>query len=240
MNKEKIIDSYRRYFYVTYAYNEELRKKSYRVRYEVFCKEFNYWHCPNQLEQDEYDSRSRHCLLMHKPSGTAAGCVRLIMPLEDSNASFPFEICCGDAVDKNKFDLSTINNTSYGEISRLAVLSTFRRRNTDDKKPISFPDKEKLIESGRESFPLISVSLSLGILAMLLNSGLKYGVAMMEPRLTRMLSRIGIVFKQIGNVVDYHGRRGPFLISREDILSNLTPEFEPLMKLIDVELTRKH
>jgi N-acyl amino acid synthase of PEP-CTERM/exosortase system len=71
---------------------------------------------------------------------------------------------------------------------------------------------------------------------MLLNSGLDYGFAMMEPRLTRMLRRFGIYFKQIGNVVDYHGFRGPFLIERKDILPNLSSDVFELFKTIDRQL----
>lgn len=241
MDTVKIIESYKQFFYVTPADNEELRNLAYRVRYQVFCKEFEFWDCPDQLDIDEYDKQSRHCLLMHKPSGIAAGCVRLIMP--GSNGStllLPFQRYWGNALDKRKFDISTIDSSSFGEISRLAVLSTFRRRKSDERKPISFPDQQRLVDSGRDNFPLISVSLSLGMAAMLINSNLDYGFAMMEPRLTRMLRRIGIMFKQIGNVVDCYGRRGPFLISREDVLSGLSPEFQPLMKLIDTELTKKH
>ncbi|MCP4407504.1 MAG: PEP-CTERM/exosortase system-associated acyltransferase [Gammaproteobacteria bacterium] len=240
MDREKIISSYKQYFNVTYATTKEQRMHAYHIRYQVYCKEFKYEReesCPDQLEQDEYDDQSFHCLLIHKPSETVAGCVRLIKPSPKGEISgLPFEHCCLEAVDKQKMDVSRLERSSFGEISRLAVLPAFRRRKADGKSPISIPDRQKLIASGRDAFPLISIILSLGILSMLLNSGLKYGFAMMEPRLTRMLRRYGIIFSQIGDVVNYHGMRGPFVIDREVILLNLSPELHELMGAIDSEL----
>lgn len=240
MNIEKIIDSYKEYFYIVHANTESLRKLAYHVRYQVYCKEFRYEHedhYPSQLEQDEYDVHSMHCVLIHKPSGLAAGCSRLIKPIRKKPPLLlPFELCCSKAVDKQKFDLTSLDRSDFGEVSRLAVLSDFRRRKSDEKKPISFPDQKKLVNSGRNNFPLISVSLSLGMAALVLNSDVKYAFAMMEPRLTRMLRRFGIVFEQIGNVVNYHGLRGPFVIARENILLNLSPKIRPLMSVIDEEL----
>jgi N-acyl amino acid synthase of PEP-CTERM/exosortase system len=240
MDIEKIIDSYNEYFYIVHANTENLRKFAYHIRYQVYCKEFKYEqedNCPYQLEQDEYDAHSMHCVLVHKPSGLAAGCSRLIKPVRRKpSLLLPFELCCSKAVDKRKFDLTTVDRSDFGEVSRLAVLSEFRRRKSDEKKPISFPDQKKLVDSGRDNFPLISVSLSLGMAAMVLNSDVKYAFAMMEPRLTRMLRRFGIVFNQIGDVVNYHGQRGPFVIARENILLNLSPKIRPLMSVIDEEL----
>jgi N-acyl amino acid synthase of PEP-CTERM/exosortase system len=239
MEKLEILGLYKKYFKFLYADNDDLRELVYNIRYQVFCREFGFEReedYPDGKEWDEFDERSLHCILIHKPSDTAVGCVRLIMPLDSSTSLLPLEMCCGEAVDKNKFDLSSNGKRNFGEISRLAVLSNFRRRSSDIQGPVSIPDQNKVIKSGRDTFPLISVSLSLGILSMLLNSGLEHGLAMMEPRLTRLLRRYGIVFKQIGDIVDYHGRRGPFLITREDILPSLSPKVLPLMKVIDTEL----
>lgn len=240
MDIVNIVDLYNKYFHIVDANTDDLRKLAYHVRYQVYCKEFQYERAdnyPSQLERDEYDNHAMHCVLIHKPSGLAAGCSRLIKPMHNNpQLLLPFELCCSKAVDRHKFDLTTLDRGDFGEISRLAVLSEFRRRKSDEKKPISFPDREKLIDSGRDSFPLISVSLSLGMAAMVLNSNLKYAFAMMEPRLTRMLRRFGIVFNQIGNVVNYHGQRGPFVIARENILINISPKIRPLMEVIENEL----
>jgi N-acyl amino acid synthase of PEP-CTERM/exosortase system len=240
MEKSAITESYEKYFSVVRADTTKLREAAYSVRYQVYCLEFDYERpedYPEGLETDEYDDQSLHCVLFHNPSGMAAGCVRLVMPNKDDlTALLPFERCCAHALDQLKLDISRLDRSTLGEISRLAVLASFRRRKTDERKPISVPDRNSLATSGRDTFPLIPMSLCLGMTSMLLNSGLDYGFAMMEPRLTRMLRRFGIYFKQIGNVVDYHGFRGPFLIERKDILSNLRSDVFGLFKIIDRQL----
>ncbi|MEN8128587.1 MAG: PEP-CTERM/exosortase system-associated acyltransferase [Pseudomonadota bacterium] len=198
MDRVKIIDSYKQYFNVTYAMTREQRMHAFRIRYQVYCREFQYEreeNFPDQLERDEYDDQSLHCLLIHKPSKSVAGCVRLIRPsLKGKTSLLPFEYCCQEAVDKQKMDISMLERGSFGEVSRLAVLPAFRRRKSDEKSPISMPSHQKLIASGRDTFPLISIILMLGILSALLDNDLKYGFAMMEPRLTRMFRIYGIVF----------------------------------------------
>lgn len=135
MGRANIIGSYKQYFNVSYATTKEQCMHAYHIRYQVYCKEFKYEReedCSDQLEQDEYDDQSFHCLLIHKPSKTAVGCVRLIRPSPKGQISLlPFEHCCQGAVDKQKMDISRLERSSFGEISRLAVLPAFRRRKSD-------------------------------------------------------------------------------------------------------------
>ncbi len=242
MISSEIINLYKNYFYITNANTERLRQATYRIRYQVYCKEFRYERLedhPNEMEADEYDEQSLHCALIHKSSGNAAGCVRLVMPYyKNLVVPLPFESCCAHAMDKMKYDISTLDRSTFGEISRLAVLGAFRRRKTDEQKPISMPDQQVLVESGRQTFPILSMSLCLGMASMLLNSKLDLAFAMMEPRLTRMLKRYGIVFQQIGDVVDYHGMRGPFVIYRNTILPNLRSDALALFRIIDRDFTQ--
>lgn len=241
MEGSGITELYEKYFYVIRADTEDLRERAYRIRYEVYCKEFGYEpveNYPDQMERDEYDEHAWHCVLMHKPSESAVGCVRLIRPRLDGPTSLlPFERCCSHALNKQKFDLSAIARDSFGEVSRLAVLPDFRRRKSDEKRPISFPDKQTLAASGRDVFPLISISLSLGMASMVIGSGLKYGFAMMEPRLIRMLKRYGIIFNQIGDVIDHHGMRGPFVMKTSAVMPNLSQNLRVLLDTINHQLS---
>ena len=60
-------------------------------------------------------------------------------------------------------------------------------------------------------------------------AGLDGVFAMMEPRLARHLRRFGIIFQQMGDVVDYHGPRAAFYISRKTLLTYLEPEVKKLL-----------
>jgi len=242
MNKYTIKDVFNKYFYVTPATSAPLREIAYRIRYQVYCQEFHYEReedCLGQMEQDDYDAQSQHCLLMHRPSSAPVGCLRLIGPRKDApHAPLPFQRYCKNSSNYNLFDLSALPPGGFGEVSRLAVLASFRRRQGDEKKPVAFPEEEGIDGSagGRHSFPFIPVSLFLAGLSIFLTSNLHYAFAMMEPRLARLLKRFGIIFIQVGDVVDYHGFRGPFVYSREGALANLTPEVYELWQLINQQL----
>jgi N-acyl amino acid synthase of PEP-CTERM/exosortase system len=56
---------------------------------------------------------------------------------------------------------------------------------------------------------------------------------MMEPRLARSLRFVGIPFQQVGPVVEYHGKRAPYYISRHLLMSGLTPGFKRMLKNIE-------
>ncbi len=241
MDSNPIVDTFTKYFQTVRALTPQLGELAYNIRYQVYCQEFKYEpeeNFPDQQERDEYDQQSQHCLIIHKPTGIAAGCVRLIVAGK-SNPSLPlpFERHCSHTLNPAIMDLSKLDRFSFGEISRLAVINRFRRRKTDEKKPVSIPDERVSGGGNRLPFPLITVSLVLSILAVILNEGYQYGFCMMEPRLAKMLARHRLIFDQIGNMINYHGFRGPFVIKQENILRNLTPQGDELMEVIQQQLS---
>ncbi|MDQ2697101.1 MAG: PEP-CTERM/exosortase system-associated acyltransferase [Pseudomonadota bacterium] len=242
MSEQAITSGFTKYFYLVRADTPQLREKVFHIRYQVYCKEFNYEDeadCPGQMEKDDYDDHSEHSLLIHRPSGTPVGCVRLVHALrDDPYYPLPFEKYCDHALNRDLFDPLAVPRDKFGEFSRLAVLSSFRRRKDDEHKPISINENFSLAASGRDNFPFIPVGLFLAALSMSLNAGFLYTFAMMEPRLSRLLKRFGILFEQVGEVVDYHGPRGPFIIRREAVMAHLKPEVQDLMLLIDKQLSK--
>ncbi len=233
-------ESFGRYFQVVPADTPASREQVHRIRYQVYCREFGYERdedCPGGLEQDAYDAQSRHSLLIHRPSGIAAGCVRLVLSRpDDPAAALPFERYCSASLDRSIVDPRALPPGSFGEFSRLAVLGSFRRRKTDEHRPVSVGAADEPDPEGQRCFPHIPVGLFLTALALFLDSGLQTVFAMMEPRLERLLRRYGILFTPVGEVMDYHGPRGPFMMRRETLLPNLTPEAADLLGLIRQQL----
>jgi hypothetical protein len=95
--RNSLVDLFNKYFEVVPADTPEKLLQAYRLRYEVYCKEalipgFHPENYPEGLEYDQYDERSVHSLLMHKPSGLIAGTVRIILPDQDKlDTKFPVE-----------------------------------------------------------------------------------------------------------------------------------------------------
>ena len=95
-----LAQTFQKYFSVVLADTEELKQKVYHVRYNVYCKEFEYESaesCPNEIETDEYDEDSLHCLIIHKKTNIPAACVRLVpTSAHGHDVLLPFEKYCGD------------------------------------------------------------------------------------------------------------------------------------------------
>jgi N-acyl amino acid synthase of PEP-CTERM/exosortase system len=231
--------SFHDYFEVLEADTASLKDEVYRIRYEVYCRELAYEdasHFPDHRERDEFDPIARHCLLRHRSSGEFAGCVRLIAHSAlDESARLPFEKHCWQSLDPAlMFDLRA-RGVRYGEISRLAVPARFRRRKGEQGNPIGTGD-----ESGQENDQRRSPHIALGLYMAAASVGLEAGLegvfAMMEPRLARHLKRFGIEFQQAGGVMEYHGQRAAYYISREQLLEGLCPELEDLLFSIRSDL----
>lgn len=189
-----------------------------RLRYAVYCEELGYEdkHAfPDGRELDPFDSRAAHCYLLHKQSGRTAGCFRLILS-PDGVSPLPFEQVCNGQFHIGPLAPETVSRTKFGEISRLAVHGDFRRRAGEQQSPIGIASDADGNPDSRH-YPMVAMGLFLGASALALNLGLERVYVMMEPRLARLLRSCGIVFTQVGDVIDYHGRRGPFVITGEGL-----------------------
>lgn len=235
-----VATAFRQYFQVVRADTERLRDEVHRIRFEVYCRELGFEDAgtfPDGRERDRFDGRSLHCLLLHRPSGRYAGCVRLILAdWANPGAPFPLELACASRLHGAGLRPSAARKR-FGEISRLAVLSDFRRRRGESEVPEGVvPEPTDVGEGERRVFPHIALGLYLASACLGLEAGLDTVFAMMEPRLARRLRHYGIVFEPVGEVIDYHGRRGPFRITRDDLYGNLLPELQALMATIRHDL----
>ena len=236
MPDPSLADLFETHFEVVPADQNHMLEKVFRIRHQVYCEELGFE--PNrddQLEQDEFDKNSIHCLLLHKPSQSYVGCVRLV--LADSHApdesGFPFEQVCGSAV-RWEFDQAAgTGRKRYGEISRLAISANFRRPRNFVAPLDGMPAKlDVRDEEAKRLFPSIAVGLYLAVAAMGLSKGLDGVFAMMEPRLARQLSRFGIHCQPAGDAVEHRGTRVPYFISRHSLLDNLKFECQTLLSKI--------
>ena len=102
--------------------DEKELSEIYRLRYEVYCEEYNYLKKENYLnkeESDEYDNESTHFILRDRKNEVVAS-VRLIM---NSSLGFPIE-------KHFKIDLHVpvYNRDNLAEISRLIVSKKYRKK----------------------------------------------------------------------------------------------------------------
>ena len=227
-------------FTVSIVTDEEDLRDIYRLRYKVYCDEWEFENPDrheNGLEIDEYDKHAVH-FAVKDDSQKTVGTVRLIL---HSEAGFPVEKYCDIDPDKKAAPAE-----STAEISRLAISRVYRRRSED--KYLYGPDEERRIIGGfdrpynyaenrthfrrtddryrnkpghtrsrsvsndeRRSRHELVTSLYKAVYHESKRRQLTHWYAVMTKGLIILLNRFGFHFHPIGDSVDYHGIRTPYL-----------------------------
>ena len=232
-NNASLVEEFQRYFSIEQATTPAQLENVYRVRYRVYCEEFQYETpeaFPNQLETDEFDANSRHSLVVHKASGMPAGCARLV--LADEQRLMPMEKYCAHAMDESIIRGFDGRRDTICEFSRLGVDGAFRRR--PGERESRFGEIAALDCSKREqrTFPLVALATILSALAMSELIGRPHCFAMMEPFLPRLLGRSGLIPIPAGEETEYHGARSPFYWDTRVGVSNLLEDLKEFYAVI--------
>lgn len=231
-------ENFAKYFRVEAAVDEALKHEVYRVRHAVYCQELGY-EAVNAVheETDGFDDQSLQIALRAQSSGRIVGCVRLVQTrAEDLDQSLPFEHLCEDAIDRTIIDPRQIDRQHMVEISRLAVLSDYRKRKGDSAGPIAISD-EDLGTKDQPRFPYIPVGLYLGLLAAAELHGIEHLFTLTEARLARHLGALGFRIHLIGQAVEHRGKRVPSVIYRRELMDHLPPFMRPLYDQLLEEMT---
>ena len=235
MSEIGLAEHFCRYFEAVRARDDATRREVFRLRYAVYCEELGYEDrsaFADGEERDAYDPHARFVLIRHRDSGRAAGCMRMVCaPEHDADWRFPFERACSGHLASPFAGQLQQHRPMICEVSRLAVHQDFRRRRGES--GTSGGDADGALRTlGDRHYPLIAMGLFLSASALFLDSPLEQVWVMMEPRLARMLGGCGLRFTQVGDVVDFHGKRGPFRITRPEVLPHLRPDARALLDVL--------
>lgn len=234
-----VTDHYSNYFYTRKAMTPALKEQAFYIRYCVYCEELKKLSPKSATElqeTDDWDIDSTHVLLFHKTESKAIGNARVIRIDQFSDKKLPIELYYKNAFDFSNVEINSLREGRVGEVSRMALLPYFRRRQCDRDYSVDTVDKH--VDTNNRRFPInyLPMCLAYASIALLIEQQLDYGVALMEPRLAKLLVRFGIVLKQIGQPIDHFGLRAPYLIFPENTYQNLTPEYQCLFDTIRSEL----
>jgi N-acyl amino acid synthase of PEP-CTERM/exosortase system len=241
--KASLAEKFLQYFEVELATSAVQKRAVFEVRYRVYCDEFRYEpaeHFPDKAEHDEYDDSSLHCLIRHKSSGMAAGCVRLVPASDDTDELLPFEKYCSQSIDTAFVESLNIERSSLCEISRLAVDGAFRRRSGEAVTRFGEIDALDCSAAEKRSFSLIAIAGFLASTALTELSGRNDVFAMMEPFLPRLMKRSGIAFEQSGKTIQYHGERALYYITTQSAIDNMVPELKELYGAIRQQVAKDY
>jgi N-acyl amino acid synthase of PEP-CTERM/exosortase system len=223
-----LAEKFHEYFSVELATTQARKDDVFKIRYRVYCDEFNFLNAdehPDQLESDEYDEFSQLCLITHKSSGFPAACVRIVPAMFPSGSHpLPCEKLGPDTLDREFVEDLEVPRESLCEISRLAVDGAFRRRTGEAATRFGEIDAMDITHIEKRTFGLIAVAAFLSAASAADLSGHSSAFAMMEPFLPRLMQRSGIHFQKAGKDVDYHGLRAPYFIKLESFLESMHPD----------------
>lgn len=222
------VDVFARRFELVIAHSDAARERAFALRHRVFREELKYQLGSDRafLEHDEYDQNSVLCLLKHRESGLDAGCLRVVL-VPDAFKKLPFEEYYDLALLTSPLSPRTFERSEICEVSRLAVHPAFRKKSADPG------------ERGwrHESPAMISLSLFLAATALVGLLGTPNVFAVLEPKFNRMLGAAGLRFEQIGEIIEYCGKRAPYYIHQPTAECLLPDALRPLFELIRARLT---
>jgi N-acyl amino acid synthase of PEP-CTERM/exosortase system len=225
-------EGFKKHFEAVPALTPELKDHVYRIRHSVYCEELKFEPVRTDgRETDEYDAHSLYCLLRNVRNGEFVGCVRLITARPgDPSYLLPFEKSCQATIDRTIVDPQKVPRETIGEVSRLAVLRKYRKRQGEAENAVGLTNAFGDIK--RPRFPYIPVGLYIGIIELALRHGINTIFVLTEPRLAAHFARLGVHVKQIGAPVEHRGLRIPSVMDCQSIVDGLSFVTRPLYRAI--------
>lgn len=236
-NRLEIIQHYKKYFKVVKADTDALKNLAYKLRYQVYIEECSYdidKDDEKKIEVDTCDGYALHCLLFHIPSNQAIGCIRLIPSGNEHLQNLPLAEFFDRFYDQEIVSNFQAKTAITGEISRMALAPSFRRRFYDTQIQGGEINQEE--DKRRFKINYLPMCLTLAGLSLMFDAKVDYALAMMDKNLAILLKHFGVQHHKISDSVNYHGLRAAYLIFTEDTYNNLKPEFQELFKVIRDEI----
>lgn len=225
--------------------DKELLQDSFRMRYEVYVQEFGFEKKedhPDGLETDEYENDSIHFACINE-NDSVIGTIRLVL---NSDKGFPI-----DHVVETSFIGEKPDPSKIAEISRLTVSKDLRRRKEDgihgvesyltQKEGGVLPDDDTIpLEMQGRKNPIIVLGLYQIMYHESKRLGLTHWYMITEEKLFFALRKYGFAFHQIGEPVEYHGKRVPYQGTISEIESSLYDKDPEMFKMMLAGLEKEY
>lgn len=230
-------EGYRKHFEVVPALSDALRMHNYRIRHQVYCKELGFQPSrTDQIEKDDYDAHSVHCLVRAVATHSFVGCARIVLANPGNpKASLPFEKAFAAPL-RGPFDPGRQDRLRIGEISRLAVIGQYRRREGERDSP--FPVSDDFGGDEGLRLPYMTLGLYLAMIALAQWKGLETLYMLADSSLANSIARLGIELNPIGPALERTGGRFPCVLPINEVLADLDPRVRMFFETIRAEINQ--
>ena len=209
--------------------SEFLKREIFKLRYDVYVSEFGFEKKedhPSGLEKDIYDSHSVELAAIEQIDAATEkviGTMRLIL---HSEHGFPIENVAPIDFTKEKPPIDKI-----AEISRLTINKEYRRRQEDGLYGVEsylkvteggiLPNRERPQSKKVRIQPYLILGLFKEMYHVSKKLGITHWYMITEKKLWYALKRFDLIFSQIGEPVEYHGTRIPYIGIIDEIEKHL-------------------
>ena len=234
--------------------DEDKLRDIYRLRYKVYCYEWGFEkpeNYPDEIVTDVYDDSAVHFAVINERQ-KIVGAISLILY---SSEGFPTEKYCELNINKDELPREAIAEISrfvihrdyrrrsedkyiYGPDEERRSIGSFNYssnysnsrfylRRTDDKYRHKSARRSNESYSERRRRHEVVISLYKAIYQESKRRQITHWYAVMTKGIVMLLSKFGFKFEEIGDTVDYHGIRTPYLGDIEKIeqeILNINPE----------------
>lgn len=239
-SRPNLAEGFNRFFTIGPAVSEAQKNAVFFIRHDVYARELGFEAVrPDQRETDAYDAHAAH-VLMQTAEATArlVGSARLVFTNPDArDAPLPFEKACKDSLFRDVIDPAKLPRDRIAEVSRLAVLSDFRRRRGEDNREVAI-DVGDFGDSKQPRFPYIPVGLYMASVLLAKQRGISHIFTLTEPRLAEHFAKLGVKIVPIGAPVEHRGTRLPSVIEVDTVEAGLRLMIRPLWKEIAAQMAR--
>lgn len=226
---------YKRHYTIVPAVDEALKQHGYRIRHTVYCEELGFEALrASGLEHDEFDHRSLHCLIHATSDDHYVGCARIVptSPIRDE-ITMPFEHICAGQLHPEIVDFIDAHRGQVAEASRLSIIAPYRSKMIEGSTTPAIHQGSSVTPT---RLPYRTLALYLGLIAMSRFHGIDHLFLLTERALGVSIKKLGWAIRQVGNVVDFHGHRMPFLLDLEHTLATLNPSVRTFYDAIESEV----
>ena len=218
--------------------SEFLKKEIFKLRYDVYVSEFGFEKKedhPSGLEEDIFDPHSVELAAIEQIDDITEKVIGTIRLILHSELGFPIENVAPIGFIGEKPSIEKI-----AEISRLTISREYRRRQGDGlygvESYLKVSEGGSLPNRGRPPKERVRIQpyLILGLLKELYQISKKLGIThwymITEKKLWYALKRFDLIFSQIGEPVEYHGTRIPYIGIIDEIEKHLRKKHVALYK----------
>lgn len=237
-SRPNLAEGFKRFFSVAPALQDAEKDRVFFIRHDVYARELGFEPVrPDQRETDAYDKNAVHCLMKTAESSQRlVGCARLVFPDPSVPGSLmPFEKSCRDSLFRDVIDPARLPRDRVAEVSRLAVMSDFRRRRGEEQREVAL-DVSDFGDRQQPRFPYIPVGLYMSAVLMAQRHKIDHIFTLTEPRLAEHFGKLGVKIVPIGAPIEHRGTRVPSVIDVATVESGLRLMIRPLWKAIEAQM----